>query len=350
MTARVGPKDLALLDRALGSVRVLAPSATFDLQALPAGDARADASLLLQAPRLGEPRRFLVEVKRTHLTYELAEALVARFRRIGAPWLLCAPYIAPKMASFLVERGAGFVDATGNCHITVDGDVFLHHVETRRTTSEGPAPAAVRAPGYSVILALLTEPELLGATVREIERRASATKSTVSNQLRRLEAEGVLGRSGGQLQLVRPRDLLDKFVAGYADVLRPRLHVGRYATPWREPALLEAQIEQIWSPEATRRWWWGGASAGWRLTRHYHAPTTTVHVEGLPSNVLVDLRALPSRSGGLEILELPNEAARPAQGSLVHPVLVYAEMMASADERTREAAAELRQEHLGRFA
>jgi hypothetical protein len=352
-----------LLDVAIGRLRDLSTSMEIEVVSSPPTVRRADqgkgadAVIAIRAPRSKTPVRFLVEVKRTHLSYALVDGVIGRHAATKQPWLLCAPYVAPTMARYLIERRVGFFDATGNCHLSIGGEVFLHHVESRRVESTGASPRAVRAPGYNIVFAILTKPELLEASVREIEQYAHATKSTVSNQLRRLEAEGILARARGHLRLVRPRDLFEKFIAGYADVLRPRLFIGRYATPFREPEVLEEKIEmELPAGNAGadgRNWWWGGSSAGWRLTKHYRSPVTTLHIDELSPDALRRLRALPSPTGTLELLRIPNAAAIDGvEGhvDVVHPLLVYAEMMTSSDERTREAAAGLREQHLRAFS
>ncbi|MBK7395006.1 MAG: hypothetical protein IPJ34_01560 [Myxococcales bacterium] len=347
---------MELLHAAIAHVGRLAPSLSIDVTVQPrtrGGEpASGDAVLVIRRPKLRAATRFLVETKTTHLSYALVDGVLGRYAKLTKPWLLCAPYVAPPMAAYLIERGANFIDATGNCHLTMDGDVLLHHVERRRIES-GVVSQAVRAPGYAVLFALLARPELLDEPLRVMELHANATKSTVSNQLRRLEAEGILARSRGRLHLVRPSDLFDRFVTGYANVLRPRLFVGRYATPWGDPQALEERIEREFTPSGERSWWWGGASGCWRLTKHYRPSLTTLHVTDLPTSALRQLRALPSPTGNLEVLRVPGptatEGADSRQGA-VHPLLLYAEMMVSPDERTREAATALREEQLTAFS
>jgi hypothetical protein len=323
--------------------------------ALPGRAGRADAEIELWHPTKRGATRFLVEVKRTHLTYALVDGVVARYANVHRPWLLCAPYVAPPMSRYLRERGVSFIDAVGNCHIEIDGREILHHVESRRAAeTQPPTHHAIRAPGYKVVFAILARPDILASPVRLIEQYAGANKSTVSNQLRRLEAEGILGQSKERYVLLRPKALFDKWVTGYADVLRPWLLIGSYETPIRDANKLEAKLESELAPSGAgdRWWWWGGASAAWRMAKHYRAQTTTIHVDDMPPDALRRLRALPAPRGSLTVLRLPSHLAiglapgRHLKEPVVHPLLVYAEMMTSADERTREAAELVRERFL----
>ena len=316
-----------------------------------------DVEIEVTPPKAKKSVRLLVETKRTHLSYALVDGVVGHFAKAKRPWILCAPYVAPPMANYLAERGVNFMDTLGNVHLDVPGQLLLHHVESRAAATRQPAEQALRPPAYKVILAILARPEILEEPIRKIEIEAGVSKSTVSNQLHRLEREGVLAPVKGHYRLVRARALFEKWITGYADVLRPALLLGRYDSPFKAPDEREERLahELNASGKGQHRpaWRWGGASAGWRLVKHYRAPTTTLHVDVAPTEALRRVRALPSRTGAIELLRIPNALALggPAEQQLrvVHPLLIYAEMMTSSDERTRESAAELQERHFTRF-
>lgn len=51
--------------------------------------------------------------------------------------------------------------------------------------------------------------------------------------------------------MTRREELVDRFLVGYRDVLRPRLLVGRYKTPLSDPRKLEARrVEVLGEPDA----------------------------------------------------------------------------------------------------
>jgi hypothetical protein len=144
--------------------------------------------------------------------------------------------------------------------------------------------------------------------------------------------------------LRRRREILDRWLSAYADIVRPSWSCGQYRTQIKNPALLEREIEQLLAGHV---WSFGGGAAAWRMTKLYRGPDTVLHVETLPADLLQQLRALPSSEGSLTILRTPGTVAYEGDGSrLAHPLLVYTEMSSSPDPRLNEAANEIRDRFL----
>ena len=289
--------------------------------------------------------RFNVEVTRTHLSYALASGLIARARRREGNRLLFAPYVPTKLGKELVEGGLSYVDAVGNCHIVVGRDrQLLAHVEGRKPERGTSARTGGRVPSHQLAFALLARPALIGASVRDLALAAGIGKTAAADNLKRLETQGFIARSHAGATLVRKRELLDRWLAAYADVLRPKALIGTYRTQVTEPDALEAHVEKVWTTSA---WALGGGAAAWRMTHHYRGPETVIHVEAAPAAALRELRAIPARDGALTLLRavgtIPYDGVAP---HLAHPLLVYAEMAVSPDPRMREAAQELREQFI----
>jgi hypothetical protein len=83
------------------------------------------------------------------------------------------------------------------------------------------------------------------------------------------------------------------------------------------------------------------------MTQLYRGRETVLHVETLPADLLRQLRALPLSEGSLTILRTPGMVAyEGARSQVVHPLLVYTEMLVSRDPRMNEAASEIRDRFL----
>jgi hypothetical protein len=324
---------------------------------------------LLHLRVAGREHRFRVELKRTpRLNYALLEAFLARVERHGdARWILFAPYVTTPIAARLQEQGVNYVDLAGNCHLKIDqGHVAV--IEGRRPPRR-PEDAQPTGPvRYKVLFALLARPETKRTTVRDIADQAGVGKTVVAVTLKRLEEEGLIGQTETNTFLVKPRELLDRWLTGYLDVLRPKLLAGYYRAADRDPLALEQRIEQALAgprlaPDAIKpheeriegggitKWAWGGATAAFRLTGHYRGEQTVLHMDHRPAGLAQGLRLLPARTGEIAIVGTPGffayEGAAPRT---VHPLLVYAELFVGHDDRAREAAAEVRERflrHLG---
>jgi hypothetical protein len=323
---------------------------------------------LLEIRAGGRTHRFLVEHKRTpRLDYALVDALLGRLAaQTDARWVLFTPHVTPPMAAHLQRQGVNYMDLAGNCRLIIDkGHVAI--IEGRRP-ARGVEEARVVGPaGYQVLFALLVRPELLQTPIRDVAREAGVGKTVVATTLQRLEQAGLVARTQTKAVLVKPKELLDRWLTGYHDILRPRNLVGHYRTPDRTPVELENRVEEALGLRTqvplldrdkteeleTRRlhWAWGGAAAAYRLTGHFRGEATVLHIDPPPIDLTRHLRLLPARAGNLTILRAPGPMAyEGAAPRTVHPLLVYAELLATRDDRAREAAVEVRERflrHLG---
>ena len=197
-----------------------------------------------------------------------------------------------------------------------------------------------------VLFALLARPELTTAPIRSLAEAAGVGKTTAAELLQRLKDEGLILRDKGGRRIARPTVLMDRWLAGYADKLRPRLLVGRYRAALSDPLAFEKHVEATLGDRLN--WAWGGAAAGYRLTRHYRGETTLLHAAPHPATMQRQLNLLPARDGPIVVLGVPGPLGLEGPAPHVaHPLLVYTELLVEGDERAREAAEEIRSRYLG---
>lgn len=334
----------ALVETCLDTLRTLGSSVSVQFGKAYPGDVEADGELRLSWPR-GNPLSFFVQTTRTHLSYALAAGFIERARASGGHWILFAPYIAGQIGRHLATHGVNYADAVGNCHIQLKTGELLAHIEGKRPRRDEAEQSGSRAPGYQLLFAILAKPALLDQPVRQLAAASGIGKTAAADQLKRLQRRGLIQRAPSDSAILRPRELLDRWLSAYADVVRPSWSCGQYRTPITDPEELERELERLL---AGRIWSFGGGAAAWRMTQLYRGPDTVLHVESLPTDLLRQLRALPSSEGSLTVLETPGVVAYEGALSLVaHPLLVYTEMVASPDPRMNEAASEIRDRFLG---
>ena len=139
-----------------------------------------------------------------------------------------------------------------------------------------------------------------------------------------------------------PEALLKRWLLGYRQRLRPKLLRGRYRVGQIKdlPGILTtADQEDVLL---------GGELAAAQITGLLNPERAALHVPAevdLPG-LAKRLRLLPDAKGNLDVLALPGMAAhwtRPGHTTppLVAPILTYAELLATDDDRLREVAAAL---------
>jgi hypothetical protein len=248
------------------------------------------------------------------------------------------------MGHYLAAHDVNYLDRFGNCRLQIDQD-HVALIEGRRPGADGQRGRGLGKAGYQVIFAILARPELLDRPLRTLAKAAGTSKNTAARTVARLTEDGLVGRGPTRRRILAPQAVLDRWLTGYANTVRPRLLVGTFRTPDTEPEVLENRIEAALT--GGEPWAWGGGAAAMRLTGFYRGPETVVHVATWGKAHAHRLRAVPSVDGPLVVLGIPGEIAlRGALPTTVHPLLVYTELLTVGDERAREAAEEIRGRYL----
>lgn len=326
-----------------------------DDRALPGGDAKARLTLDTGAAK----STFVVEVRRGILTPAALPTLETLARRsVDCGLLVVATQIGPTVAGLLRDRGIAFMDAAGNASLKTP---WLHvWISGKRLRAIKPGGAGLhRQSAVKLVFALLTDPlldaesdaALLNSAVRVLAKAAAVAMGSVGGVLESLRSRGFLLADDDARRLVERDRLIELWTTDFLARLRPRLvhHRYRIASAWtweRLPPL---------PPDAL----WGGEAAGARLTRHLRPEKITVYAYALPDEWVVRAGLQPDPDGNLEVLTpfWGDDLARRWQrapiaqpADCVHPLLVYADLLADGEERKAETAKRIYDAHLQRIA
>jgi hypothetical protein len=190
------------------------------------------------------------------------------------------------------------------------------------------------------VFALLCNPELVKAPYRTIAAQAPVALGAVGPILDDLAELGFVENRPAGRRLVRKPELLDRWVAAYAERLRPRLLLNRFRAA--DPAW--------WRTQHVPDTLWGGEVAAYTKTRYLQPQLCTIYADRLPPDTIVANRLTHDPDGAVELVRRfwAFDYTDP-DGPLVHPVLVYADLVAEPDKRRREAAGVLRERYLDRY-
>ena len=305
----------------------------------PKAGAGADAWL-----RVGRGRGVLYAVAvRRRLTPATLGPVLHPLAGTKGPAMVMAEYVTPPMAQHLRAQGVAFVDAVGNAWIEQPG-LMIWHTGTKpaRTAHARQAVRVFQPAGIRVVFALLCEPGRVNMPVREIAEAAGVAHGTVGrilDDLRRMGYVVELGHRAGargrarQRQLQQRRRLLDLWVEAYAQVLRPRLDPRRYrplnalALDWWKKATYRALGARL-----------GGEGAAEIVTRYLKPQDITIYADDRAAFLKKHKLAADPR-GAVIVLDrfwrFEHEWEFP---DAVPPVLIYADLLATGDDRCRETA------------
>lgn len=320
-------KEKEILQRALDAFKKITQVE------IEAEEAKANqrADYVLKMALAGKKLRYLAEVKANVAKPGLA-LLLMRKEKYAHNLLLVTRYVNPHMAEELKTSGLEFIDTAGNAYLN-QPPVYIY-VKGNKPPDEmqPPRKAAFKPTGLKVIYAFLCNPGLVNKPYRDIATQADVALGTVGLLMQDLKERGYLidmGKKGNKI--IQKENLLQRWVEAYPERLRPKLIIGRF--------------------EGERGWWernkiqrglafWGGEIAAAKLTNYLKPQIVTLYADKQTVNkVLLDNRLKRDPHGDVEILRRfwgPGEAFQ--KDDMVHPILVYADLLAAGNQRDRETA------------
>ncbi|MGO8793008.1 MAG: type IV toxin-antitoxin system AbiEi family antitoxin [Terriglobia bacterium] len=298
---------------------------------------QVDARLRFEFPHA--ERGLDAEVKRALDPQTLGQA-IEQMKRLPEQALLVTRYVNPNMAERLKQMEIPFLDTLGNAYLNIPPIfVYVKGHAPQRFPRERPTRAFAPA-GLRVVFALLCRQELAGAPFRTIAQTAHVALGTVAWILGDLERLGhllVMGKRGRRL--IHKQRLLERWVGAFPNQLRPKLLLGRYAAP--EPEWWEK------THIADFHAYWGAEPAAARLTGYLKPELMTVYTRDMPGRFLAANRLRTDPTGNVEILKaFWDTTCDWTHPEVVHPLLVYADLLATGDARNLEAARRIYDEQL----
>ncbi len=291
--------------------------------------------------------RLSVEIKRSSLERSLVNAWIAHARRKpkGADGrLLITRYVPATLGEQLIEAGISFADDPGNIHLQL-GLKYNWTVLGKRQPPAMPDAERTTPATLQLLFQLATTPQSAEWTVRDLEDSSGISRTRVAQIRRQFIRERVLTVRAHKPAFSMTPQVADRLVAGYSQILRPKLLLGRYRYP--EPSA-EEFVSRLAHNPAKRKAAYAltGGPAADAMQHLYRSPDVPVF---LNSEEARGLRLLPDRNGPVVLLRPFGELVywREFDGKMVAPPwLVYAELLMGSDPRAREAAEQLRKTFL----
>jgi len=324
-------KENELLQFALEALRNNLPGQAEIRTANPVRDPRVRADYLLRIAMQGKEIRYYAEVK-TNVTK--ADKLLAMMRKadLHHPLLLVTKYINPQLADELKQNGTEFIDTAGNAFINQPPLYVFVKGNKPEIVKVPPLKRTFKPAGLKVIYGFLCNPGLENKTYREIAAETDVALGTVDWIMKGLKELRFLLDMGKRGQrLIQKEKLLQRWVTAYPEQLRPKLTLGLFRGNhewWRQKKLdpLKAQ--------------WGGEVAAEKLTQYLQPQIITIYTTPQHLNqLLAENRLRKDETGDVEILKRfwkPPEMWK--YEDLVHPILIYADLLATGNERDIETA------------
>lgn len=293
-----------------------------------------DYEVEVNTSNLNKTKRYLAQIKTRITNTFLGEAAIqAKSAQKRQRHIFVVDYISPTQAERLRQLNIPFFDTAGNAYFNEPG-LYVFVTGKKAVSSEKKKPLRIfSSRGVKLLQGFLAHPNLLNADYRTIARETDVPKTTVGQLMNDLECAGyLLRRSDKERFLTRVPELIRRWAEAYVEKFRVKLNPVRYR-----------------STKYTGRWWeqidiseykavWGGETGGAMLTKHLKPQIATIYADSALPKLQARYGLVRDEKGEIEILKKFWKFGEVEGGVIAPPLVIYADLLATFDERNLETA------------
>ncbi len=257
-------------------------------------------------------------------------------------------HVTASQAEILRRNEVAFLDTAGNVSLDLPGLHLFVVGKGKPVITEATDPSRIfHRAGLKVIFAFLADPNLdkspesalVNQTFRSIRLQTDVALGSIGTILGSLVESKYIIEDEGMRFLVNRRQLFEKWVAAYMDRMRPKLLVQRYRSRgmgwWNN-------ISSLGNGN-----YWGGEVAAAKLTGYLKPELATIYSRGEVRQFILEADLRQDPKGDVEVLKaFWGEWPHGVRENCVHPLLVYADLMASDIDRNIETAKRVYEQYL----
>lgn len=257
------------------------------------------------------------------------------------PLILIARTIFPKLKDELREKQIDYLDADGNIFLKAD-DLIIHIDGNKNlNTEKEKVNRAFMKTGLKTVFHFLIDNELVNHAYREIAEKTDVALGNVKYVMDGLRENGYLVKlDKKRFKLINKKDLLDKWIDGYAVRLKPTLIIDRFR-------FLNENDFQNWKniKLKTGATVWGGEPGGDILTNYLKPGELTMYTGETRKELMMNYRLIPDQEGNV-VAYKKFWKEDDKNLNVAPPLLVYVDLMINGDRRSMETAQKIYNERI----
>lgn len=278
--------------------------------------------------------KLVVEVKSELRNYHIAN-LLKQLQHYGT-LMVVAKRIFPKIKEELRHNNIAYLEANGNAWLQKDNIyIWIDSNEPLKQEKEKPNRAFTKT-GLKVVFQFLLDEELINLPYREIANKADIGLGNVNNVLNGLKDTGYLIKlNNDEYKLTNKKELLEKWVLSYEERLKPSLEIGTFR-------FLKQEDFNNWKRLTlkNRKTWWGGEAAGDLYTNYLQPANLTLYTLEARNDLIKNYRLVPDTKGNVKAYKKFWQYDE-INENVVPPLLAYADLMNTGDNRCTETAIQI---------
>jgi len=288
--------------------------------------------------------QFILQIKKNNeLTYvpEIVgninnsniNAIIQYMLHLNKKSILISNHISKVLAEKLQKANIEYIDFSGNMYINSPTIFISIKGETpKKQNLPDIIQFTLSVASIKIIFTLLAIKNPLDHTYRELAKMSNVALGSISKTLLFLEKYGyIIKKNPGEKHLVNKDTLLRKWCIGYAEKLRPKLIIEKFSTD--NPARL------IETKPLDFNFLWGGEMAAAKLTHYLSPKIITLYADDASPQLQYKCRLKKDNHGNIELIKkFWNFDTKAYNQNHVPFILVYADLLSSQDERTKETA------------
>jgi hypothetical protein len=185
-----------------------------------------------------------------------------------------------------------------------------------------------------VLFYLLQHKEAINLTQRELADMTDVGLGNIPQVIEGLKETGYLIPLNNKTYVWENRKaLLERWVAEYATILRPKLVKERYALKGTWQEIKFDNYKTVW----------GGEPAADILTNHLRPEKFLIYTKENRMNMIKNHRLMPDKNGEVEVLDM---FWNKNYGKTAPPIVVYADLMLEGGKRNKETAVKIYNEYI----
>ncbi len=299
--------------------------------------------------KIGTATTYSVEVKKAIHKTNLPGILMRMARGVHGFRLLVAKSISASSKEILKKENINYLDAAGNCFIKNEEGLYIE-IEGKKVDGFGGKLkyTSLNKNGIKLLYALLLNEDLVNQSYSVMANAANISKSTIGGILTDLKNKNHLIQINEKTRRLDNRsELLERWVQAYNEKLKPSLFRGQFS-------FLPGKVNKWKKMKLGKETFWGGEPAGDLLTNYLSPGAWTIYSNNSNHELLKQLHLVPDpKEGNVRLYRIfwNGEEAEFVDENLkiVNPLLVYADLVGTSDNRNFETAKRIYEQSLSSY-